>query len=139
MNLIDLLGPDWMYAQSNGQMSYQPPASLGGGPPEPVGAPGCSGHGPGLHNPEMQNVMNTGPIPRGKHHRGPAYHDGPLAPVTVNLSPPPRINTFGRTVFRMQGDNPAQNHSASQGCIVMPFTVRSRIAPSSDRILRVIP
>ena len=70
---VDPSGLDWIYQQHTGQTYYQPPASAGGGPPEPIGSPGYSGNGLGLNNFEYVNAPFVGPIPEGTYQIGPAY------------------------------------------------------------------
>jgi hypothetical protein len=45
---------------------------------------------------------------------------------------------FGRSGFFIHGDNQAMNHTASEGCIILPHAARIAIASSGDRGLRVI-
>jgi hypothetical protein len=46
---------------------------------------------------------------------------------------------LGRTLLRIHGDNDAQSHTASTGCIIEPLNVRNRIAESKDTCLQVVP
>ena len=102
-------------------------------------ATGYSGHGAGLNNPAMEAVHGVGPIPAGGYRIGPPRvpvdHLGvvamPLTPVAANLA-------HGRSAFFMHGDNARGDHSASDGCIIMPHAVRQGVADSGDHDLQVI-
>ena len=125
---IDFLGLEWEYSQSKGTISHDG---------QKVGM-GYSGVGQGLNNPEMQSVKNIGPIPIGEYLIGPGHPSG-KGPITMNLIPSPKTNTFGRYLFRIHGDNRSLNHSASEGCIITGPDTRSLINGSGDHILRVEP
>lgn len=116
----------WTYKQSTGEMI------------SPNGAVtiGYSGHGKGRNNPAMQGTQKIGPIPLGVYTIGKAYDHPHLGPCVMNLEPLPDIDTLGRSLFRIHG-NDAQN-DASQGCVIIGPTTRKTIATSDDRILTVI-
>lgn len=88
---------------------------------------GYSGRNEGLNNAQMQNVPNEGPLPQGLYTIGSPYAHPHLGPVCMNLEPDPHNLMFGRGDFRIHGDNMANNKSASEGCIVMPYAVRIKI------------
>lgn len=98
-----------------------------------------SGRGDGLNNPAMQAVHNVGPIPVGQWHIGdpkvPPDHLGPLA---MPLTPLPGTDACGRTALFIHGDNEAMNHTASDGCVILPRAVRKIIADGDDKELIVI-
>lgn len=100
---------------------------------------GYSGRGPGLNNPHMQNVRAVGPAPCGSYTidpaRTPVDHLGPLA---MPLEPDPKNQMFGRSEFFIHGDNASGNHSASDGCIILPHATRQQIDNSSDDVLVVV-
>lgn len=118
----------WIYQQSTGHLTKN----------DVLIAVGYSGAKPdGENNPEMQNVVGIGPIPQGQYIIGPAYNDiGGLGPCVMHLDPLADTNTFGRSLFRMHGDNSTNN--ASHGCIIMGKNTRNQIASSEDRDLMVI-
>jgi len=89
---------------------------------------GYSGHGAGLDDPAMEGVAGVGPIPAGEWTIGPAHADGKLGPKVMNLDPVAPFDALGRTLFRIHGDNPAANHTASDGCIILGPAYRTRIA-----------
>jgi hypothetical protein len=122
----------WTYQQSTGRLSRN--GAL-------VGA--CySGHGEGLNNPAMQDVRGVGPIPQGSYTVGPPKtpidHLGPLA---MPLSPHPDNEMFGRSAIFMHGDNPAMDHTASDGCVVAGPVIRNAVNQArleGDDLLQVI-
>lgn len=97
---------------------------------------GYSGSKEGLNNPSLEDIQNIGPIPRGCYTIGPEYSHPVLGPCTMNLTPEPGTNTFGRSLFRIHGDN--SQHDASHGCVILNKQTRQLIAQSSSRILKVI-
>ena len=99
---------------------------------------GYSGNGQGLNNPEMQAVAMHGPLPQGGYEIGPASTDPKLGSLAMALSPSAGQHMFGRSGFFIHGDNQAMNHTASEGCIILPHAARIALASSGDRRLRVI-
>jgi hypothetical protein len=97
---------------------------------------GYSGRDEGRNNPKMIAVQGVGPIPIGKYSIGPAYDHPHLGPCVMNLDPLEGTNTFGRSLFRIHGDN--SQHDASHGCIVIGPALRKAVAASKDKILEVI-
>jgi hypothetical protein len=117
----------WSYHQATGQMLFN--GSLV--------ATGYSGHGPGLNNPAMQDDPDIGPIPVGTYTIGPQHFEKGKGPVVMALTPNPFNQMFGRDGFLIHGDNPAMDHSASHGCIILGPGFRKQISGSSDRTLIV--
>lgn len=117
----------WIYDQSNGDLWHD--GLLAG--------VGYSGTGDGRNNPAMQNIPNVGPIPEGLYTIGEAYDDdeGGLGPCVMHLDPLTGTETFGRSLFRIHGNN-TQN-DASHGCVIMGPSIRHLIAASNDRTLEV--
>jgi hypothetical protein len=99
-----------------------------------------SGIGEGLNNPDMQEVHNIGPTPRGLYIIGPPYHHPKLGELTMNIVPRPNTLTFGRTDFRVHADlyGWPSKHRASHGCIIMLKAYREKLAVSLDRELDII-
>jgi len=94
----------------------------------PVGA-AYSGHGQGLNNPNLETVHSIGPIPKG-HWRIVRWYDDPhLGPCVAELEPFGH-DAHGRTAFRIHGDNPSLNHTASDGCIIAGPNVRHTLRDS---------
>lgn len=108
----------WTYTQANGDLDHD-------GVYE---GRGYSGRGDGVNNPSMQNVYQTGPIPRGVWTIGAARNDPHLGPEVFPLTPAPQTNHFGRGGFFIHGDNSLMNDTGSEGCIVLGRSVRDAIA-----------
>lgn len=120
----------WIYSQSSGRMDREGGLLVG---------LGYSGNGDGLNNPAAQNIHNVGPLPQGKYTIGGVLMRGPgkTGLGVLPLTPDPANEMFGRSGFFMHGDNPEMNHTASDGCIVLSYTVRAAIADSEDKELTV--
>lgn len=99
-------------------------------------AEGYSGTGAGRNDPDMEHVQGVGPIPRGKYKIGAVYSDPHLGPIVMHLDAEPGTDTFGRSLFRIHGDN--AEHDASHGCVILPRPVRERVAASPDKELWVV-
>jgi RHS repeat-associated protein len=69
---VDLWGLYWQYSQSTGQLTYVDDQT---GAHTPIGS-GYAGNGPGLNNPNMQNVPDIGPLPQGTYTIGPQQNNG---------------------------------------------------------------
>lgn len=116
----------WKYIQSNGNLSH------GGA----LVATGYSGHGEGKNNPAMQSVRNVGPIPVGMYEIGPMMmHKDGKGPIVMRLTAVGH-EAFHRSGFLIHGDN--ADHTASEGCIILPRAIRQRIAESGDNELEVV-
>jgi hypothetical protein len=98
---------------------------------------GYSGTGRGRNNPDAQALADIGPILQGVYTIGAPYDHPHLGPCVMNLEPAPDTQTFGRSLFRIHGDN--AQHDASHGCIILGPTLRHQISASSDRALTVTP
>lgn len=139
--IFDPLGLCWIYNERTGQLSH---VGRNGEVDYTVGG-GYSGYGIGLNNPALAFLKAfargepAGPIPPGTYLIGPAHYSRNTGPITMDLSPIDGTDALGRTLFRMHGDNPAHNHTASEGCIVEGPNVRRRVAGSHDPCLKVIP
>lgn len=98
-----------------------------------------AGHGPGLNNPAMQNVKGIGPLPKGQYKivQWDDYHGALGAMVAILVAYPTNL-MFGRSLFRIHGDNSAANYTASDGCIVMDHVSRQKVRDSHETILEVV-
>lgn len=96
---------------------------------------GYSGAGPGRNNPEMEDIPTVGPIPRGKYMIGTPYYSEKCGPICFPLTPVGHT-AYGRTHFRIHGDNKAND--ASTGCIILGRTIRSRIRDDKETELEVV-
>jgi Protein of unknown function (DUF2778) len=102
-------------------------------------ARGYSGAGEGKNNPEMEKVPNVGPIPRGDWNiTGPPVDTRTHGPFVLHLQPKPETKTFGRDGFLMHGDSKEHPGTASQGCIILPRSVREQVWTSGDPDLEVV-
>jgi hypothetical protein len=120
----------YRYHQSSGQLER----------PDLPPLPCYSGHGAGLNNPAMQDQHDVGPLPQGRYTMT-ALIDSPHTGLsTIDLNPDPENHMFGRSGFRIHGDNGAHNHTASEGCIIAGSSSdRIQIWNSGDRQLTVVP
>ena len=98
---------------------------------------GYSGHGEGRDNVAMVHVAGKGPLPPGRYRFGAAYAHPRLGPLCMVLEPLPGTEVFGRSAFRIHGDN--RDHDASHGCLVTGPGVRRAMDASRDRVLEVLP
>ena len=120
---------NWTYHQSTGQLFHG--SNL-------VGA-GYSGHPPsGKNNPDMQDVPNVGPIPRGGYTIGAPHNTETHGPFVMSLTPNAENEMHGRTGFLIHGDSIAHPGFASEGCIIMSAEIRHNIWDSGDRRLIVV-
>lgn len=118
----------WIYNSANGNLSRNG---------ELVGT-GYSGNTAGLNNPAMDDVHNVGPIPTGQWVIGDFFDDpGGKGPIVARLTPGPNTPTFNRSGFMLHGDNPAMDHTASDGCIILSHDIRQQIMESGDTELVV--
>lgn len=128
-NQIDLEALAWTYVQKTGELQQDG---------EHV-ATGYSGAGEGKNNPELQNVPNVGPIPRGDWTiDGPPFDTRDHGPYVLRLQPDPGTETHGRSGFLMHGDSKAHPGTASHGCIILPRPTREQVWQSGDRDLEVV-
>ena len=143
LSYIDPLGLVWEYSQGSRQMTYVNDAT---GARNVVGI-GYAGQNAGLNNPNSQNVAGTskssngGPLPQGEYIIGPGHYSPTTGQNTMNLEPDnnPMNYLFGRSLFRIHGDNSSNNNSASEGCVVIGPGARGAINSSADKRLIVLP
>lgn len=102
-------------------------------------AGGNEGKNPeGINNPEMTGVKDIGPLPEGLYTMGEPVEHSRLGPFAVPLTPDPANEMFGRGGFFCHGDTAALDHSASEGCIILPRAIRELAWNSSDHRLQVV-
>ncbi len=118
----------WLYLIKTGELFDQ------GGHCESVG---YSGKGICKNNPLMVNLRERGPIPPGAYSIGDPFNSDDHGPFCLRLTPYPINQMFGRDGFLIHGDSVKEPGTASEGCIIMPRSVREAIAKSSDRFLNV--
>lgn len=127
----------WTFNSANGNLSHDG-AFMG---------IGYAGHGAGLDNQADQYIHDLGPLPVGMWTIGdffddliPDPPDGKihLGPCVAPLTPSEGTDTQGRGGFFIHGDNAEQNHTASDGCIVLNPSIREEIKNSGDTTLEVV-
>lgn len=106
---------------------------------------GYSGHPPHRNDPSSEGVPNIGPIPCGTYNiTAMEPNTTEHGPYVLVLSPDgptrQRILSYNRTPdeFRVHGDEIKVPGMASQGCIVMPPSVREVLWTGPDHIIDVI-
>lgn len=124
----------WTYKQSTGELRDSSGKLVATGY-----AGGNCGKAPeGKNNPDMQCVVKTGPLPRGLYTFGAPVMQSHLGPFAIPLKPDQQNEMFGRSAFFMHGDRTSAPGSASEGCIIMPRSVREECWNSKDHTLTVI-
>jgi hypothetical protein len=78
-----------------------------------------AGQGDGLNNPDFEAVHDVGPLPEGKYKMTALINSPHTGPNTIILEPEDITKMYGRSGFRIHGDNQEASFSASNGCIVM--------------------
>jgi uncharacterized protein RhaS with RHS repeats len=132
VNLADPSGLICTYSQWSGRMVCTDNAGL-----PYFTCDGYSGRGSGLNSPDMQDVKDTGPIPRGNYTIG--FPNGSKGPYTWPLIPSKPINnsspvspviiprTGGYLIHPDYKDPNRPKNTASKGCIIMPPNCRKKI------------
>lgn len=98
---------------------------------------GYSGSGVHKNKPASQSLKGLGPIPQGRWRIGAPYRSQSVGPYALRLTPDTSTKTFGRTALLIHGDSIKAPGTASNGCIILPRSVRERIWTSGDRDLLV--
>lgn len=121
----------WTYESSTGSLFYSEDGSLSGN----LIGKGYSGKKGYKNNVLYDQVKNISPIPPGLYTIGLSYYSTTKGPITMNLNPFGH-NAFGRTLFRIHGNN--RKNDASEGCIILTPDIRKKIGDSSDKVLVVV-
>lgn len=100
-------------------------------------ATGYSGLGDAKNDPDREQDVAHGPIPRGDYAIGDPYESQRVGPFAIPLEPMPGTNVFGRSAFRIHGDSIAHPGSASHGCVILPRAIREAIHNQGATVLRV--
>ena len=119
----------WTYQQSTGKL--QSPTGV-------ITTFGWAGQREGKNNPVMQNVPKVGPLPQGLYTIGDPHTSPNTGPYTMNLTPDPSNDMFGRDDFRIHGAAEEHPELSSEGCIVQPREIRENIWNSGDSTIEVI-
>lgn len=120
----------WTYEQSTGRIIRADGEIIG---------QGYSGAGEGKNNPDMQEIVDIGPIPAGRYLIGAPVDTTRHGPYALALDPEPTNEMFGRSEFLIHGDSIPHPGDASEGCIIQLRSVREDIWKSGDHVLDVIP
>jgi len=104
---------------------------------EVVNTRGYAGTGAGRNNPMLESVRDVGPLPGGEYAIGPAYNSRRTGQMTLPLTPSEDNEMFGRSLFRIHGDD--AEHDASTGCIVVGPEARKSIKDAGGGTLKVVP
>jgi hypothetical protein len=115
----------WTYQQSTGLLENADRSMV---------ATGYSGHGEGKNNPAMQDRHNIGPIPQGLYRVGNLQQTAQHGPDVRALDPHPENRMFGRGGFMVHGDSIVNPGEASEGCIIMPKSIRVSWLAAGDVI-----
>lgn len=119
----------WTYNQSNGNLSRSG---------DLVGT-GYSGAEPdGKNNPLLESVPDVGPIPRGIYEIDEPFDSSVHGPYALALIPAEGNTMYGRGGFMMHGDSLEHPGAASEGCIIMPRSIRETVWQSGDHELQVV-
>lgn len=100
---------------------------------------GYSGNGVWRDDPNSVFVHNHGPIPPGWYTIGDWMDRQHLGKMTAPLIPDKENEMFGRGGFFIHGDNISADHSASDGCCVLPPGLRQKIRDSEVTRWHVVP
>lgn len=119
----------WTYHQSSGCIASDSGAIAG---------VGYSGKGISKNLPSAQSVEGLGPIPEGCYTIEEPIDSPVHGPLAMHLLPDPENEMFGRSLFMVHGDSKTDPGNASEGCIILPRSVREAIWQSGDRALKVI-
>jgi len=93
----------------------------------------CGRNPEGKNNPDMENIPQVGPLPRGIYTLCDPVEYSPLGPYAIPLTPDPANEMFGRSDFYVHGDT-TPGGNASEGCIILPRTAREALKNSGDQI-----
>jgi hypothetical protein len=86
---------------------------------------GYSGKACALNDIHRQNIQGVGPLPAGTYIVESIYDDPERGKHTCKLLPLTTDKMYGRSGFLIHGDTLAEAHDASDGCIIVPFLIRS--------------
>lgn len=95
-------------------------------------------NGKGKNNPDLESVGKTGPLPCGWYTIGDPHDSPHTGPYTMDLTPDPENEMFGRSLFRMHGPAVSHPELSSEGCIVLIRSVREQVHESGLRRLEVV-
>ena len=99
---------------------------------------GYAGSPQGKNNPDKQEVSQVGPLPRGTYTISAPQNSPHTGPYTLDLTPDPGNQMFGRADFRIHGDSIEHPGTASEGCVITARSIREHIWTSGDHELQVV-
>jgi hypothetical protein len=118
----------WIYHRRTGEMFRD----------SELKASGYSGRMTNKNNPSRQHVKGLGPIPQGRYRI--TENTQTKGPLTLVLQPDESNNMFGRDLFRIHGERTyGPGGWASEGCIILPPSLRREIWRHRDEGLLVVP
>ena len=122
------------FSQSTGAFSYIGDGNI----IFPIGV-GWAGNGPGKNNPDMQDVHDVGPLPRGLYDIGDPENNPHTGPYSLRLTPHPENEMFGRSDFLIHGPalDPSRFGQESKGCAILVRPDRERIVSTGAKTLEV--
>lgn len=118
----------WRYEQATGRLLQN----------DELITVGYSGGGAGKNNPDMQDMHNIGPVPRGTYTIEAPCDTVTHGPYVLRLTPDLQNNMCGRSGFLIHGDSVVHPGTASQGCIIVNRMAREKVWDSGDNQLEVI-
>jgi hypothetical protein len=118
----------WSYSQFSGDLVYDGRRI----------AFGYSGNGAAKNNPLAQSEANHGPIPQGLYTMQEPIDSPTHGPYAIPLVPFPSNLMFERFGFLVHGDSLVSPGQASDGCIILPRSVREQMWNSGDHTLSVV-
>lgn len=96
-----------------------------------------AGNGAGKNNPDMQDVKDVGPLPRGLYTAQAPVTDPKVGKYAMRLTPSATNEMYGRADFFLHGDSVSDPGNASEGCIVLPLALRMKFWVSGDHNIQV--
>ena len=124
----------WTYSQSTGQLTDPDGNFVING----YAGGNCGKNPEGVNNPQCESFPNIGPLPRGLYTLGIPEDNPHLGPFAIPLVPDSSNIMYARGGFFIHGDTSAMNHSASEGCIILPRQFREQMYNSQDHSLQVV-
>jgi Protein of unknown function (DUF2778) len=103
-----------------------------------IAATGYSGDPSHKNDPQSVSLHDQGPIPPGRYEINPPVETVTHGPFVLPLAPDVGNQMFGRSGFLMHGDSIVAPGTASEGCVIMPRTIRELVWASGDRELHVM-
>jgi hypothetical protein len=99
---------------------------------------GYSGQPDHKNDPQSVSLHDQGPIPPGRYDINAPVDTVTHGPFVLSLTPDPSNQMFGRGGFLLHGDSVVAPGTASEGCVIMPRTIREQVWQSGDRELHVM-